>query len=87
MMVPINPKTEAAMKNLGHVSLAFRSGCNSAYHLRPKMSDNRPTNVKPIANPAVQEMPTQIMSGEGPIAALISVSVLAGNTHPRYPDI
>jgi hypothetical protein len=87
MMVPINPKTDAAMKNLGGVSLAFRTGCNSAYHLRPNMSDNRPTNVKPIANPAVQEMPTQIMFGDGPMAALIRVSVLAGNTQPRYPDI
>jgi hypothetical protein len=87
MIVPINPKTDAAMKNLGGVSTRLRHGWISAYHLRPKMSDNRPTNVKPIANPAVQEMPTHMMSGEGPMAALISVSVLAGNTQPRYPDI
>jgi hypothetical protein len=47
------------------------------------MSDKRPTNVKPMAKPAVQEIPTQMMSGDGPIAALINVSVFAGKTHPR----
>jgi hypothetical protein len=57
------------------------------YHLLPKISDKRPTSVKPMAKPAVQEMPTQMMSGDGPMAALINVSVLAGNTQPRYPDI
>jgi hypothetical protein len=40
-----------------------------------------------MANPAVHEMPTQMISGDGPMAALIKVSVFAGNTHPRYPEI
>lgn len=56
-------------------------------HRRPKMSDKRPTSVKPMAKPAVHEIPTQMMSGEGPIAALMRLSVFAGRTHPRYPEI
>lgn len=40
-----------------------------------------------MAKPAVHEMPTQIMFGEGPIAALIKLNVFAGNTQPRYPEI
>ena len=71
MIFPTKPRSDEAMKN----------------QRRPKMSDKRPTSVNPMAKPAVQEMPTQIMSGEGPIAALIRERVLAGRTHPRYPDI
>jgi hypothetical protein len=71
MIVPISPSTEEVMKN----------------HRRPNISDSRPTSVKPIAKPAVHDIETQIMFGEGPIAALISVRVLAGRTHPRYPEI
>jgi hypothetical protein len=67
MMFPTRPSIDEQMKN----------------HLRPKMSDNRPTSVKPMANPAVHEMPTQIMSGDGPIAALMRLSVFAGRTHPK----
>lgn len=37
-----------------------------------------------MAKPAVQEMLTQMMFGDGPIAALIRLKVLAGRTHPRY---
>lgn len=48
------------------------------------MSDRRPTSVKPIANPAVQEMLTQMMFGDGPMAALIRLNVFAGRTHPKY---
>lgn len=68
MMLPTRPRTDEQMKN----------------HLRPNMSDRRPTRVKPIANPAVQEMLTQMMSGDGPIAAFMRARVLAGRTHPRY---
>ena len=56
-------------------------------HRLPKMSDNRPTSVKPTANPSVHEMATQVMFGDGPMAALMSDKVLAGRTHPRYPEI
>jgi hypothetical protein len=66
-MFPIKPKIEDVMKN----------------HRLPKMSDSRPTSVKPIAKPAVHEIETHIMFGEGPIAALISVRVLEGRTHPK----
>lgn len=52
-------------------------------HLRPKISDNRPTSVNPIANPAVHEMETQIRFGDGPMAWLMSERVLEGRTHPR----
>lgn len=71
MMFPIRPRTDAAMKN----------------HLLPKMSERRPTSVKPTAKAAVQDMETQMMLGDGPMAALIKVRVLAGRTHPKYPDI
>jgi hypothetical protein len=71
MMFPIKPRTDEAMKN----------------HLLPKMSERRPTSVKPTAKAAVHDMETQMMLGDGPIAALISVRVLAGRTHPKYPDI
>lgn len=37
-----------------------------------------------MAKPAVHEMLTQMMFGDGPIAALMSDRVLAGRTHPRY---
>lgn len=56
-------------------------------HRLPKMSESQPTRVKPTARPSVQEMATQVMFGDGPIAALISANVLAGSTHPRYPEI
>lgn len=36
-----------------------------------------------MANPAVHEMDTQMMLGEGPIAALIKDSVFDGKTQPR----
>lgn len=71
MVLPTSPSIDEAMKN----------------HRRPNISDNRPTSVKPIAKPAVHEMPTQMMLFEGPIAALMRLSVLAGSTHPRYPEI
>jgi hypothetical protein len=67
MMFPIRPSIDEQIKN----------------HLRPKISESRPTSVKPMANPAVQEMPTQMMSGDGPIAALMRLNVFAGRTHPR----
>lgn len=67
MIVPIKPSTEDTMKN----------------HLRPKISESRPTSVNPIANPAVHEMETQIRFGEGPIAWLIRDRVFDGRTHPR----
>ena len=66
-MLPINPRMEDVMKN----------------HLLPKISERRPTSVKPIAKPAVQEMETQMRFGDGPIAWLMRERVLAGNTHPR----
>lgn len=56
-------------------------------HRLPKMSDSRPTRVKPTASPRVQEMATQVIFGDGPMAALISANVFAGSTHPRYPEI
>jgi hypothetical protein len=71
MMLPISPRMEEQMKN----------------HRLPKMSDSRPTRVKPTASPAVQEMETQIMFGEGPMAALMRVRVFEGSTQPRYPAI
>ena len=67
MIFPIRPRMEEAMKN----------------QRRPKISDKRPTSVKPMAKPAVHEMPTQMISGDGPMAALMRVSVFAGRTHPR----
>lgn len=67
MMFPMRPRTEEAMKN----------------HLRPKISDKRPTSVKPIAKPAVHEMPTQMMFSEGPMATLMRLRVFAGRTQPR----
>jgi hypothetical protein len=66
-MLPIKPKIDEQMKN----------------HLLPKISEIRPTSVKPTAKPAVQLMLTQIRLGEGPIASLIRLRVLDGNTHPR----
>jgi hypothetical protein len=71
MIVPIRPSREQEMKN----------------HLLPKISDRRPTRVKPTARPAVQLMETQIMFGDGPMAALMRLRVLDGSTQPRYPDI
>jgi hypothetical protein len=71
MMLPIRPRTDEAMKN----------------HRLPKMSERRPTRVKPTAKAAVHDIETQMMLGDGPIAALINVRVLAGSTHPKYPDI
>lgn len=68
IMFPRSPRTDEQMKN----------------HLRPNMSESRPTSVKPIAKPAVQEMLTQMISGDGPIAALIKLKVFDGSTHPRY---
>lgn len=67
IMFPTRPSIDEPMKN----------------HLRPKMSDSRPTSVKPTANPAVHEMPTHIMCGDGPMAASMRPSVFAGRTHPR----
>ena len=69
--VPINPSIEEQMKN----------------HRRPKISEMRPTRVNPTAKPAVHEIDTQMMLGDGPIAALMRARVLDGNTHPRYPEI
>jgi hypothetical protein len=63
------------------------SGPEDPHHLLPNISDRRPTRVKPMAKPVVHEMPTHIILGEGPIAALISARVFARRTHPRYPDI
>jgi hypothetical protein len=70
-MFPTSPNIDDVMKN----------------HRLPNISDSRPTSVNPMAKPAVHEIETQMMFGEGPIAALISVRVFAGRTHPRYPDI
>lgn len=66
-MLPIKPRMEETMKN----------------HLLPKISERRPTSVKPMAKPAVQEMETQMRFGEGPMAWLISERVFEGRTHPR----
>lgn len=70
MMLPTKPRRDEQMKN----------------HLRPNMSDRRPTSVKPIAKPAVQEMLTHMMFGDGPMAALMRLKVLDGRTQPRYLD-
>ena len=67
IIFPIKPRMDETMKN----------------HLRPKISDNRPTSVNPIAKPAVHEMETQIRFGDGPMAWLMSERVLEGRTHPR----
>lgn len=37
--------------------------------------------------PNVHEVPTQLMSKDGPISALIKVRVFAGRTQPRYAQI
>jgi hypothetical protein len=87
MMVPIRARIEAAIMNLTNISSAMISGAEDPHHLLPNLSDRRPTRVKPMAKPAVHEMPTHIIWGEGPIAALMSARVFAGRTHPRYPDI
>ena len=52
-------------------------------HLRPKMSDSRPTIRKPMQEPSVHTVATQLMSLLLPRSALISASVLAGSTQPR----
>lgn len=67
MMFAMSARTEAPMKN----------------HRRPKISDRRPTSVKPTAKPAVQDTASQIMFGLGPMAAFMRLSVLAGRTQPR----
>lgn len=41
--------------------------------------DHEP-NVKPIANPAVHEIPTHIIFSLGPMAVLMRESVFAGKT-------
>jgi hypothetical protein len=43
----------------------------STIHLRPKMSDKRPTRRKPIAEPMVQIVATQFRFWEGPMSSLI----------------
>lgn len=53
-------------------------------HLRPNMSDKRPTRRKPMQLESVQMVATQLMFGEFPRSALMIVRVLAGNTQPRY---
>lgn len=37
-----------------------------------------------MPEPRVQAVATQLISGEGPRSALISVSVFAGKTQPKY---
>jgi len=37
-----------------------------------------------MANPAVHEMLTQIMFGDGPMEALMRLKVFDGRTHPKY---
>jgi hypothetical protein len=39
-----------------------------------------------MAKPAVQEMLTHMMFGDGPMAALMRLKVLDGRTQPRYLD-
>lgn len=70
-MFPATPNNEQLMTN----------------QRRPKMSDSRPTSVKPTASPSVHDIATQVMCGDGPREAFISESVVAGSTQPRYPDI
>jgi hypothetical protein len=87
IMVPIRARTEAETMNLTNISSAMISGPEDPHHLLPNISDRRPTRVKPMAKPAVHEIPTHIILGEGPIAALMSARVFASRTHPMYPDI
>jgi hypothetical protein len=86
-MVPIRVKTEAEIMNLTNISSAIMSDPEDPHHRLPNILDKRPTSVKPMAKPAVHEIPTQMILGEGPIAALMSARVFAGRTHLRYPDI
>jgi hypothetical protein len=83
IMVPTKARADAAIMNLVNISDATVLLPQYPYHLLPNMSDSRPTSVKPMAKPAVHEMPTQMMFGDGPIAASMSVRVFAGKTHPK----
>lgn len=56
-------------------------------HFLPKMSLSRPTSRKPIPDPRVQAVATQLMSGDGPTSALMRESVFAGKTQPRYAQM
>jgi hypothetical protein len=41
-------------------------------HLRPKISESRPTSRKPTAEPRIQTVPTQPRLGDGPMSWLIN---------------
>ena len=66
MIAPIRAKELPMMKN----------------HLRPKMSERRPTIRNPTARPRVYARATHVMLGDGPMDLLIRASEFEGRTQP-----
>jgi hypothetical protein len=78
MMLPMSAIILPMMKNL--VDRCQFSEMNlqhpkEPYHLLPKMSDSWPTMRKTMAPSTIFARGTQLMLGDGPISALISVKI------------
>jgi hypothetical protein len=78
MMLPMSAMMLPIMKNLVDLSqlAKIRMWClRRPYHLLPKMSDSWPTMRNTIAPSTIFARGTQLMLGDGPMSALISVKI------------